>query len=151
MSVVICVNLIDRRRSCRNTAGAGLPLVRYNCTWHMVTVYDILLLYVTYGYFTWHIVTVRDIYLLHMTYGDCTWYIVTVYEIRHKYDPEMYIFQIIRTFHGALFGIRGIIFHNRNHVYYYEVWRSNWWLLFTQNFKFFWFTWVNPLPQEDTK
>ena len=31
MSVVLCVNLIDRRRSRRNTAGAGLPLVRY--TW----------------------------------------------------------------------------------------------------------------------
>ena len=25
----LCVNLIDRRRSRRNTAGAGLPLVRY--------------------------------------------------------------------------------------------------------------------------
>ena len=32
MSVVLCVNLIDRRRSRRNTAGAGLPLVRYNST-----------------------------------------------------------------------------------------------------------------------
>ena len=32
MSVVLCVNLIDRRRSRRNTAGAGLPLVRYTCT-----------------------------------------------------------------------------------------------------------------------
>ena len=31
MSVVLCVNLIDRRRSRRNTAGAGLPLVCYNC------------------------------------------------------------------------------------------------------------------------
>ena len=29
MSVVLCVNLIDRRRSRRNTAGAGLSLVRY--------------------------------------------------------------------------------------------------------------------------
>ena len=33
MSVVLCVNLIDRRRSRRNTAGAGLPLVRYTCTY----------------------------------------------------------------------------------------------------------------------
>ena len=29
VSVVLCVNLIDRRRSRRNPAGAGLPLVRY--------------------------------------------------------------------------------------------------------------------------
>ena len=32
MCVVLCVNLIDRRRSRRNTAGDGLPLVRYNGT-----------------------------------------------------------------------------------------------------------------------
>ena len=63
---------------------------------------------------TYHI-TVKGGALLWTYVQTLGYYIQTA--IRHKYDPEMYIFQIIPTFLGALFDTRSVIF--RIHTTYY--------------------------------
>ena len=63
---------------------------------------------------TYHI-TVKGGALLWTDVQTLSYYIQTA--IRHKYDAEMFFFQIIPTFLGALFGTRSVIFHI-NTTYY---------------------------------